>query len=76
MNGRHLIGRFSDGDLRRRLFVAPDFLDHAPLPGQAPGLDGVRLAEGKMVENWEPLDLLTLMQQLGVIPAPAAAPTT
>jgi steroid delta-isomerase-like uncharacterized protein len=123
---------------RAEEFVAPDFLDHAPLPGQAPGLDGARrkwamylnaapdlrvtiedlvaeddrvgvrrsyagthrgellgipatgkqvrigsisifrLAEGKIVENWEQLDLLTLMQQLGVIPAPAApaAPTT
>jgi hypothetical protein len=76
VNGRHLIGRFSDGDLRRRLFVAPDFLDHAPLPGQAPGLDGVRLAEGTIVENWEQLNLLTLMQQRGVILAPAAPPTT
>lgn len=36
-----------------------------------------RLAEGKIAEIWEQLDLLTLMQQLGVIPAPAApaAPT-
>ena len=122
---------------RAEEFVAPDFVDHAPLPGQAPGLDGAkrkwamylnaapdlrvtiedqvaeddkvgvrrsyegthegellgvpatgkqvrvgsisifRLAEGKIVENWEQLDLLTLMQQLGVIPAPStpAAPT-
>lgn len=22
--------------------VAPDFVDHAPLPGQAPGLDGAK----------------------------------
>jgi steroid delta-isomerase-like uncharacterized protein len=117
---------------RAEEFVAPDFIDHAPLPGQAPGLDGARrkwamylnaapdlrvtiedvvaeddkvgvrrsyagthrgellgipatgkpvqmgsisifrLAEGKIVENWEQLDLLTLMQQLGVIPAPGA----
>jgi steroid delta-isomerase-like uncharacterized protein len=117
--------------------VAPDFIDHAPLPGQAPGLDGAkekwamyltavpdlrvtieelvaegdkvgvrrsyegthqgellgipatgkrlqvgsisifRLAEGKIAENWEQLDRLALMQQLGVIPAPTAptAPT-
>jgi steroid delta-isomerase-like uncharacterized protein len=104
-------------------FVASDFLDHAPLPGQAPGLDGARrkwamylnaapdlrvtiedlvtehdkvavrrsyegvhrgellgipdtgkqvragsisifrLAEGKIAEIWEQLDLLTLMQR-------------
>lgn len=122
---------------RAEEFVAPDFLDHAPLPGQAPGLDGARrkwamylnaapdlrvtvedlvteddkvgvrrsyagthrgellgiratgkqvrigsisifrLAAGKIVESWEQLDLLSLMQQLGVIPAPGApaAPT-
>jgi predicted SnoaL-like aldol condensation-catalyzing enzyme len=22
--------------------VAPDFIDHAPMPGQAPGLEGVK----------------------------------
>jgi predicted ester cyclase len=42
VNGRHPDRVISDGHLRRRLFVAPDFLDHAPLPGQAPGLDGAR----------------------------------
>jgi steroid delta-isomerase-like uncharacterized protein len=112
--------------------VAPDYLDHAALPGQAPGLEGAkqkwamylagipdlrvtieemvaegdkvavrrsyegthqgellgipaigkhlqlggisifRLAGGKIAEHWEQLDRLTLMQQLGVIPAPAA----
>src|SRR5918997_2332148 len=122
---------------QRQLDRSEEFVDHAPLPGQAPGLDGAkrkwamylnaapdlrvtiedqvaeddkvgvrrsyegthegellgvpatgkqvrvgsisifRLAEGKIVENWEQLDLLTLMQQLGVIPAPStpAAPT-
>jgi hypothetical protein len=29
-------------------------------------------AEGKIAEHWEQLDRLALMQQLGVIPAPAA----
>jgi steroid delta-isomerase-like uncharacterized protein len=112
--------------------VASDYVDHAALPGQAPGLEGVtqkwamylagipdlrvtieelvaegdkvavrrsyagthrgellgipatgkqvriggisifRLAEGKIAEHWEQLDRLALMQQLGVIPAPAA----
>jgi len=117
--------------------VAPDYVDHAALPGQAPGLEGAkqkwamylagipdlrvtieemvaegdkvgvrrsyegthqgellgipptgkqiriggisifRLAGGKIAEHWEQLDRLALMQQLGVIPAPAApaAPT-
>lgn len=27
---------------RAEEFVAPNFLDHAPLPGQAPGLEGAR----------------------------------
>jgi predicted ester cyclase len=112
--------------------VASDYVDHAALPGQAPGLEGAkqkwamylagipdlrvtieelvaegdkvavrrsyegthqgellsipptgkqvriggisifRLAEGKIAEHWEQLDRLALMQQLGVIPAPAA----
>ena len=112
--------------------VAPDFIDHAALPGQVPGLEGAkqkwamylaglpdlrvtieelvaegdkvgvrrsyagthrgellgipatgkqvriggisifRLAGGKIAEHWEQLDRLALMQQLGVIPAPAA----
>jgi steroid delta-isomerase-like uncharacterized protein len=112
--------------------VASDFIDHAPLPGQAPGLEGAkrkwamyltaipdlrvtiedlvaegdkvavrrsyegthqgellgipatgkqlqvgsisifRLVDGKIAENWEQLDRLALLQQLGVIPAPSA----
>jgi steroid delta-isomerase-like uncharacterized protein len=112
--------------------VAPDYIDHAALPGQAPGLEGAkkkwamylaglpdlqvtieemvaegdkvgvrrsyegthrgellgvpptgkqvriggisifRMDGGKIAEHWEQLDRLTLMQQLGVIPAPAA----
>lgn len=110
--------------------VAPDILDHAALPGQAPGLEGAkrkwamylnaipdlrvtieelvaegdkvavrrsyagthrgellgipptgkqvriggisifRLAGGKIAEQWEQLDRLALMQQLGVLPMP------
>jgi predicted ester cyclase len=110
--------------------VAPDYLDHAALPGQAPGLEGAkkkwamylagipdlrvtieemvaegdevavrrsyegahcgellgvpptgkqvriggisifRLAGGKIAEQWEQLDRLALMQQLGVFPTP------
>jgi steroid delta-isomerase-like uncharacterized protein len=114
--------------------VAPDYLDHAALPGQGPGLEGakqqrwamyfaaipdlhstiddlvaeedkvvvrytgegtqqgellgipptgkrfrfsgiciIRLAEGKIAENWEEDDVLGLMQQLGVLPAPGSA---
>ncbi len=115
-------------------FVAPDYLDHAAVPGQGPGLEGAkqqrwamyfaaipdihatiddmvaegdkvvvrytvegtqqkellgvpptgkrfqtsaiciyRLVEGKVAENWEQMDTLGLMQQLGVIPAPGSA---
>ena len=31
-----------------------------------------RLVDGKIAENWEQLDRLALLQQLGVIPAPSA----
>ena len=114
--------------------MAPEFLDHASLPGQAPGLEGwkkkwamylagipdlrvtiqelvaeadkvavrrsyagthqgellgvpptgkqvriggisiFRLAEGKIAEQWEQLDRLALMQQLGVLPTPGQGP--
>ncbi|HEV8570127.1 MAG TPA: ester cyclase [Actinoplanes sp.] len=113
--------------------VAADYLDHAPLPGQMPGLEGAqrkwaaylnavpdmhatiedmvaegdevavrwtvqgihrgellgipatgrravfrgisiyRLAETKIVEQWEQWDRLDLLQQLGVIPKPGQA---
>jgi predicted ester cyclase len=36
------------------------------------GISIFRLAGGKIAEHWKQLDRLTLMQQLGVIPAPAA----
>jgi steroid delta-isomerase-like uncharacterized protein len=119
---------------RAEELVAPDYLDHAALPGQAPGLEGAkrkwgmylvgipdlrvtieelvaegdkvavrrsyagthqgellgipptgkqvriggisifRLAGGKIAEQWEQLDRLALMQQLGVVPLPGQAP--
>ena len=36
------------------------------------GIDILRIAEGKVVERWGEYSSLELMQQLGVIPAPAA----
>ena len=114
--------------------VAPDYVDHAALPGQVPGLEGAkdkwamylagipdlrvrveelvaegdkvavrrsyagthrgtllgipptgkqlqlggisifRLAGGKITEQWEQLDRMALMQQLGVLPTPGQAP--
>jgi predicted ester cyclase len=36
------------------------------------GISIFRLTEGKITEHWEQLDRLALLQQLGVIPAPAA----
>jgi steroid delta-isomerase-like uncharacterized protein len=117
-------------------FFTQDYLDHAPLPGQAAGLAGAkqkwatyltavpdmratiedmvgegdrlavrwtvqgthrgellgipptgkpvrfsgisiyRLAAGKIAEQWEQWDRLPLLQQLGVLPTPAAPATT
>jgi steroid delta-isomerase-like uncharacterized protein len=37
------------------------------------GISVYRLAEGKLAEQWEQADMLGLMQQLGVIPAPGSA---
>jgi steroid delta-isomerase-like uncharacterized protein len=119
-------------DLTDELF-ARDYLDHAPVPGQGPGLEGAkqkwamviaatpdlrvqiedivaegdrvvarwtyegthlgelmgipptgkrfrtsgisicRLAEGKIAEDWDEVDRLGWMQQLGVVPAPGHA---
>jgi steroid delta-isomerase-like uncharacterized protein len=34
------------------------------------GINITRMAEGKLAEHWEQADMLGMMQQLGVIPAP------
>jgi len=34
-----------------------------------------RIAEGKVAEQWEQIDMLGLMRQLGAIPVPAQQPT-
>jgi steroid delta-isomerase-like uncharacterized protein len=34
-------------------------------------IDIIRIAEGRCVEHWGQMDSMSLMQQLGVIPAPA-----
>jgi steroid delta-isomerase-like uncharacterized protein len=37
------------------------------------GISIYRLAEGKIAEQWEQMDMLGLMQQLDVLPAPGSA---
>ncbi len=37
-------------------------------------IDIVRVVEGQVVEHWNAVDNLGLLQQLGVIPAPGQAP--
>jgi steroid delta-isomerase-like uncharacterized protein len=37
------------------------------------GIDVHRLADGRMVEHWHVVDQLSQLQQLGMIPSPAAA---
>ena len=34
------------------------------------GIDVIRFEDGRMAEHWHVVDQLTLMQQLGLIPAP------
>ena len=36
----------------------------------ATGMEIVRLSGGKMVEHWEQMDMLGMMQQMGVLPPP------
>jgi predicted ester cyclase len=38
-----------------------------------PGIDIYRLKEGKLAEHWHVVDQLSLLQQLGLIPAPEGA---
>ena len=38
------------------------------------GISMYRVADGKLVEEWWQEDMLGLMQQLGVVPSPEAAP--
>ena len=40
-------------------------------PDVAGGISIVRVAGGKVTEEWEQLDTLGLLQQLGALPAPA-----
>ncbi|HET7077321.1 MAG TPA: ester cyclase [Chloroflexia bacterium] len=37
------------------------------------GLDIYRLADGRLAEHWDQVDVMGLLQQLGVIPAPSEA---
>jgi predicted ester cyclase len=49
------------------------FMGAAPTGKQitATAIDIARLADGRIVEHWGQMDTLGLMQQLGLIPAPA-----
>jgi predicted ester cyclase len=38
------------------------------------GANVARLSEGKIVESWFNFDMLTLLRQLGVVPAPGPHP--
>ena len=38
-----------------------------------PGFDMVRVRDGQVTEHWGLIDAMTLMQQLGAIPAEAPA---
>ena len=71
---------FADGDrvVTRGVFVGTHTGDFMGIPatGRAVSikyLDIWRLENGKAKENWVQMDLLGLMQQLGVVPAPEQA---
>jgi steroid delta-isomerase-like uncharacterized protein len=62
--------------LRGRGTFTGEFLGIPP-NGKVVEITGIsihRLADGKLVEHWANADLLSLMQQLGAIPTPEAAP--
>ncbi len=72
----------AEGDLVAENFIAHG-THHAALMGEAPtgrevvlrGVNIFRIADGKIVERWGPLDQLGLLQQLGLAPQPPAAAT-
>ena len=43
-------------------------------PMQVRGINFFRLKDGQIVERWGQFDVLTMMQQLGLAPAPGGAP--
>ena len=59
----------ASGTQRGELAEIPPTGKHMTLPGVA--VD--RIANGKLVETWLQADMLGMMQQLGVIPAPEQA---
>lgn len=78
----HIIeDQIAEGDkvvtrLRGRGTFANDILG-IPANGKVVEIAGIsihRLENGKLVEHWANADLLSFMQQLGAIPAPAAVP--
>jgi predicted ester cyclase len=36
----------------------------------------IRIENGKIAESWGVIDVLSLLQQLGVVPAPGGEPST
>jgi steroid delta-isomerase-like uncharacterized protein len=68
---------FAEGDKVVQRFTARgthkgDWMGIAPTGKQftMPGMAIHRITDGKIVENWVNMDMLGMMQQLGVIPSP------
>jgi len=71
--GDRLWNRYSfTGTHDGELFGMPP--THRPVKTTA--IDVTRFSGGKIVEHWSQWDLLTVMQQIGAVPEPSAAPTT
>ena len=53
-----------------------DFLGAAPTdrPYAIAGIDIYRVADGRLTEHWHVVDQLSMLQQLGLMPAPDGAP--
>ena len=57
--------------------IADDFVDHSAMPGvpatgktvAIPAIDIVRFRDGQVVEHWNVVDQLPLLQAIGVIPS-------
>ncbi|MDQ3808887.1 MAG: ester cyclase [Chloroflexota bacterium] len=71
--GDKVVTRFTGSGTHRG-----DFMGVAPTGKQAAAgaISIVRVAGGKVTEEWDQLDLLGLLQQLGAIPVPGEPSTT
>ena len=70
IDGDHVIGRWTAQFLHKGYFLG------IPATGKQTTITGIDICyyhDGKIVEMWHQVNVMSLMHQLGVVPAPAPA---